>query len=311
MIRKFAMTLVFIGISVFTFARESQTEVQSFWKDTFTDQELPVYLVAALVVVVAVLVTAAGIYTIRILNMLTVQAEQEKAKKLGVAYVPKPSWWQRFSQQMNASVPVEHEKTIELDHSYDGIKELDNHLPPWWKWLFYGTIGWSVVYLLIFHVFASLPLSEGEYRNEVAWAEDQARKLKAMQPRAEIDENALVFSPDSVSIIASGQKVFMDNNCGSCHRNDGGGNAIGPNLTDEYWLHGGHIKNVFGIIKNGVVDKGMPAWGKGLSPQQVRDVSYFVLSLQGTKPGNAKAAQGELYREAVVKSDSLKIQASL
>ncbi|MFZ6010814.1 MAG: cbb3-type cytochrome c oxidase N-terminal domain-containing protein, partial [Bacteroidota bacterium] len=242
MIRKFATTLMFVLLSALTFAQEKQPEAQSFWKDPLSDPMLPIYLVSALVVTVAILVTVVGIYIIRVLNVLMIQQEQENAKKLGIAYVPKPSWWNRFSQQMNASVPVEQEKTIELDHSYDGIKELDNHLPPWWKWLFYTTIGWSVVYLLIFHVSASLPLSEGEYQNELALAEAQAQKLKASQPQAEIDENALVFSPDSVSIIANGKKVFIDNNCGSCHRNDGGGNAIGPNLTDEYWLHGGHIK---------------------------------------------------------------------
>jgi cytochrome c oxidase cbb3-type subunit 3 len=212
---------------------------------------------------------------------------------------------------MNASVPLEQEKDIELDHSYDGIKELDNHLPPWWKWLFYGTIGWSAVYLFVFHISSMLPLSTDEYQQEVALAEEQARQLKASRPVQEIDENTLAFSLDSISLIASGKIVFTDNNCASCHRNDGGGNTIGPNLTDPYWLHGGHVKSVFSTIRNGVVDKGMPAWGRSLSPQQVRDVAFYVLSLQGTNPANAKAPQGELYKVSELKSDSTKIQASL
>ncbi len=297
--------------SVFVFGQETQKSAQSFWTDPFNDPMLPLYTVSALVFIVAVLVAVVCLYIIKVLSMFTIQAEQENAKRLGVAYVPRPSWWSRFSQRVNASVPVEQEQTIELDHSYDGIRELDNHLPPWWKWLFYGTVAWSVVYLIVFHVASSLPLSICEYEYEVAMAEEQSRMLKASQPQAVIDENALVFSRDSTSIIAAGQKVFMDNNCGSCHRNDGGGNSIGPNLTDMYWLHGGNIKNVFSTIKNGVVEKGMPAWGKGLSPQQVRDVTYFVLSLQGTNPENAKAAQGEPYKEVIVGADSVNVQASL
>lgn len=287
------------------------SEATSFWSDPFNHPMAPLYLVSVLVFVVVILVCLVALYMIRVLNMLTSQVEKERAAKLGTVYVPKPSWWSRFSQTMNASVPLEQEKNIELDHNYDGIKELDNHLPPWWKWLFYGTIGWSAVYLFVFHISSSLPLSTDEYQLEVAMAEEQARKLKAAQPQAEIDENSLAFTPDSATFISNGKAVFMSNNCGSCHRNDGGGNTIGPNLTDPYWLHGGHIKNVFSTIRNGVVEKGMPAWGKSLSPQQVRDVTFFVLSLQGTNPSNAKVPQGEIYKAADPKADSTSVQASL
>lgn len=301
---------VMLLCSVGAFAQQV-SETKSFWADPINHPMTPLYLVTCFVFVVVILVCFVALYMIRILNMLTNQAEKERAEKLGIVYVPKPSWFSRFSQTMNASVPLELEKNIELDHNYDGIKELDNHLPPWWKWLFYGTIGWGAVYLFLFHISNSLPLSLDEYQTEVAMAEEQARKIKASQPQAEVDENALTFTLDSVSVIAKGKSVFMDNNCGSCHRTDGGGNGIGPNLTDQYWLHGGHIKNVFGTIKNGVVEKGMPAWGKSLSPQQVRDVTFFVLSLQGTNPANGKAPQGELYKEVTTKSDSTNVQASL
>jgi cytochrome c oxidase cbb3-type subunit 3 len=297
--------------SVSAFAQENGVASKSFLDDPLNDPMMPVYLVSTFVFIVIILVGAVAIYMIKVLNMLTAQAEQAKAEKQGIVYKPKPGLWSRFSDTMNAAVPVEQEKTIELDHSYDGIKELDNHLPPWWKWLFYGTIGWAAVYMIVFHISNTLPLSIDEYQNEVAVAAEQSRKLKASQPQAEIDENALAFTLDSVSLITKGKIVFTDNNCGSCHRTDGGGNTIGPNLTDEYWLHGGHIKNVFGTIKNGVVEKGMPAWGKSLSPQQVRDVTFFVLSLQGSKPANAKAPQGDIYKEVTIRSDSSKVQASL
>jgi cytochrome c oxidase cbb3-type subunit 3 len=104
----------------------------------------------------------------------------------------------------------------------------------------------------------------------------------------------------------------MDYNCGSCHRNDGGGNTIGPNLTDAYWLHGGDIKNVYAIIKNGVVEKGMPAWGKAMSPESVRDVAFFVMSINGTNPPDAKSPQGELFKlETETETDTTKVQVML
>jgi cytochrome c oxidase cbb3-type subunit 3 len=301
----------FVLFSLSSFAQESGTTEKGISDDAFKHPMTPLYLVSALVVIVVILVAFVAIYMIRVLNVLTVQSEKERAQKQGVPYVSKPSWWYHFSQSMNASVSVEEEKGIELDHSYDGIKELDNHLPPWWKWLFYGTVAWAVIYLFVFHISDSLPLQLDEYETEIVQAEEQSRKLKASQPVQEIDENTLAFSPDSTGLIDNGKKIFTDNNCGSCHRPDGGGNTIGPNLTDEYWMHGGHVKDVFSTVKNGVVEKGMPAWGKALSPQQVRDVTFYILSLQGSKPENAKAPQGEIYSVVTVKSDTTKAQAAL
>ena len=308
--KKLALTSGLISFAVCAQAQETSQKTQLFWADPLSHPLWLFYVIAAFVLVVAVVVILVALYTVRVINLLTAQAEQERARRMGIAYVPRPSWWQRFSEQVNASVPLEQEKSIEMDHNYDGIKELDNHLPPWWKWLFYATIIWSAAYLIIYHISNSLPLSEAEYETEVLNAEEQMRKLKAMQPVTAVDENSLVFSVDSVALIASGERVYQETNCGSCHRNDGGGNAIGPNLTDAYWLHGGAIKDVFNTIKNGVVEKGMPAWGKSLSPQQVRDVTYFVLSLQGSNPANAKSPQGVIYQEEVA-SDSIKTQASL
>jgi cytochrome c oxidase cbb3-type subunit 3 len=283
---------------------------KSFWDDPTNDPMLPIYLVTTLVLVVIILVLVVAAYLIKILNMLTAQGEKQKAERLGIAFKQQPTLWQKFVQRANDSVPVAQEKAIELDHSYDGIKELDNHLPPWWKWLFYGTIGWAAVYMVVFHFSDTLPLSLEEYQNEVALAEEQIRKLRASQPQSVVDETSLQFTADA-TVIEKGKSVFMSNNCGACHRNDGGGNTIGPNLTDQYWLHGGDIKNVFQIIKNGVVEKGMPAWGKAMSPEDVRNVAFFVMSLQGSKPVNAKAAQGELFETMTVKSDTSKVQALL
>ena len=256
---------------------------------------IQVYVVMGLIVVVLLLITATGILMMRTMSMLAEQSDREKAAREGVRYAQRPSWWSRLSQTANGYVPLDQESTIEMEHSYDGIKELDNHLPPWWKWLFYFTIAWAVVYLVVFHISGNYPLMIQEYDEEVSIADEQARKLKASRPQEAIDESTLVYTPDPV-ILGKGKEVFNTMNCGSCHRPDGGGNAIGPNLTDEFWIHGGALKTIFTTIKNGAVDKGMPAWGKSLSPQDVRNVAFFVMSLQGTNPPSPKAPQGEKHK---------------
>jgi cytochrome c oxidase cbb3-type subunit 3 len=280
---------------------------KTFWDDPVNDPMLPIYVVTAFVGVVILLVAFVAIALIRILNMLATQAEKERAQQLGIEYAPKLSWWDKFAQRLNASVPIEKEETIELDHNYDGIRELDNHLPPWWTWLFIGTIGWAVVYIFVYHFSNSLPLQQEEYQRELTLAAEQAQRLKALQPQAEVDESTLAFEADP-EIIANGKIVFLNNTCGSCHRNDGGGNAIGPNLTDAYWLHGGDVKQIFKTIKEGVVEKGMPAWGKSMSPQNVKEVTFYVMSLQGTNPPDAKAPQGELFKPEPVEVEEDSVQ---
>jgi cytochrome c oxidase cbb3-type subunit III len=273
------------------------------------DPLLPLYLTAAAVLFVLIVVIGVAIYVIRILKYLTEQTLARTSTEMPTTHSA-GNWWSRLVLKMNASVPIDQEKNIELEHSYDGIRELDNHLPPWWKWLFYGSIGWAVVYFVVFHVTDSLPLSQAEYQHELALAEEQVRQYKASQPQADVDENALVFALD-VEIIEKGKSIFLNNNCGGCHRPDGGGNSIGPNLTDEYWLHGGEIKHVFLTIKNGVVEKGMPAWGKSMTAQDVRDVAFFVMSLQGTNPPDPKAPQGIVFKSVNVTADSTSTQARL
>lgn len=298
------MILLFV-FSSGVFAQGAATR-PAFWNDPFNDPMLPLYVISAFILITIILVAIVGVYLIKIVNLLTVQSEKDRAAKLGIAYVQRPTWWSKFYKTVNASVPVEEEQAIELDHSYDGIKELDNHLPPWWKWLFIGTIVWSAIYIYVYHFSGSLPLQEQEYRDELAQAEEQAASQAASQPQAAIDENTMVYSADA-EILASGSKVFTIN-CVACHKADGGGNAIGPNLTDAYWLHGGEIKNIFLTIKNGVVEKGMPAWGKAMSPKEVRDVTFYVMSLQGTNPPDAKAPQGDLFTLAPAKTDTVTVK---
>lgn len=297
------------GIVIGFTANAQETTPKTFWDDPISHPDFMFYVIISLLLIVFLLVLAVAIVFLRTLNMMVEQSERDKAKAKGTVYVPKPGFWSRFSRTVNASVPIEKEGEIDMGHDFDGIRELDNHLPPWWKWLFWATIGWSAIYLVVFHITSALPLSEKEYENQVAEAEVQKQKLLASQPQANIDLNTLEYNADAAT-IAKGKQIFTSINCGSCHRNDGGGNSIGPNLTDTYWLHGGDIKSIFETVNKGVVEKGMPAWGKTLSPGEVRDVTFFVMSLQGSNPANPKSPQGELYKAPEIQKDTLAVQAA-
>lgn len=302
-------TLGLLGVLLLTsFAVHAQdtAQKQSSMGELFNSPMLPFYIILSFIAIIIILISFVGFYLIKVVNLLTVEAEKDKAKQLGIVYKPRTSWWSRFMTDVNAAVPVENEQSIEMDHDYDGIKELDNHLPPWWKWLFIGTIIWGIVYLVVYHVSDDLPLQLEEYQTELTKAEENAAKLQLTQPQAVIDKNSLVYSNDT-EIIANGKTIFTIN-CVACHAKDGGGNAIGPNLTDEYWLHGGTIGKIYSTIEVGMVEKGMPAWGKNMSPKDVRDLSFYIMSLQGTKPEVPKAPQGELFKMEIVPSDSTQVK---
>lgn len=280
---------------------QADTGSTAFWEDPM----FPLYAMAAAMLLLAILVIVVAMYTIQVLRFLTNQQSPPAKTFISPA---RTSWWQRFVHRLNRSVPVSRESEIQLDHSFDGIRELDNHLPPWWKWLFYGSMVWAGAYYVVFHVTHSFPLSHEEYQNEVAMAEEKAARYRAAQPATAIDETSLEYTAEA-SIIEKGKSVFVSNNCAGCHRDDGGGNTIGPNLTDTYWLHGGAIGDIFHTIKNGVVEKGMPAWGKSMSIEDVRNVAFYVMSLQGTNPPDAKPPQGDKYLHAA--ADSTNVQAGL
>lgn len=288
-----SITLLVLASASVVAQDTASSTTASFWSDPPKYPLTPIYIVGALTLVVIILIMLVAFYMLKILNMLARTAAEEKAAKQGVPFVPPTTGWNRFWDNFNAAVPVEQEKEIELDHNFDGIKELDNHLPPWWKALFYGAIIWGVIYLIVYHVTDSLPLQIDEYEASVSEANAAKQKFLATQPKTQIDENALTYNADK-TFIENGKKIFLSS-CAPCHKNNGEGN-IGPNLTDDYWIHGGDIKSVYATIKNGVVEKGMIAWSSTLKPEELRDVSYFVMSLHGTNPPGAKAPQGELYK---------------
>ncbi|MCE2996176.1 MAG: cbb3-type cytochrome c oxidase N-terminal domain-containing protein [Cyclobacteriaceae bacterium] len=311
--KKFFITLALFALTLpMAFGQDAATPAATSFLD---DPLLPFYMVVGFIFIIALLVLTVAAYMLRVLNIMARQAEKERAEKLGIPYQEAPSMWQRLWDQWNALKPLEKEADIMLDHNYDGIRELDNHLPPWWKWLFYFTIGFAVVYLLVFDVFNTLPTQLQEYDSEVAYAQQQALKRQASYPVAAIDENNIEATTDALA-LADGKQTFLTT-CASCHRKDGGGD-IGPNLTDEYWLHGGTIKDVFKVVRHGVAGTNMIAWEGVISPEKMKNVSSYVLTLQGSNPANPKKPQGDLFKLEIeklkvdsVKMDTVKTQAAL
>lgn len=221
--------------------------------------------------------------------------EEEKAAA-AIEEEEQPSWAERLLQKLQDSKPVEEEEEIELDHNYDGIRELDNNLPPWWLYGFYASIIFAVIYLVRYHVTHSAPLPLEEYSIEMAQAA-QAKEEYLKTAANLVDETNVTQLTEAPKLEAGG-KIFATN-CAVCHAPDGGG-GVGPNLTDAYWLHGGGIKDVFGTIKYGVPSKGMISWKDQLTPQQIQQVASYVLSLQGTTPADPKDPQGDLYEASEV-----------
>jgi cytochrome c oxidase cbb3-type subunit 3 len=180
-----------------------------------------------------------------------------------------------------------------LDHSYDGIQEYDNPLPGWWLLLFYATIAFAVLYWLNLPGIGTGRGRVANYERDMAAFRDKYRAAAPAPAMGDPELAALVADP---ARLAEGKAAF-DATCSPCHRADGGG-VIGPNLTDDFWIHGSRPAQILGTIVNGVPDKGMPAWGQVLKPEQLPAVAAYVLSLRGTHPPNPKEPQG-------TKSDSM------
>jgi len=203
-------------------------------------------------------------------------------------------WWSEVDKKLfTRAVPVEKEADVMLDHDYDGIRELDNALPPWWKYGFYITIGVAFVYLMHYHVLGNGKNPTQEYEAEMAYAEAKAAVYAAKQVD-KVDENN-VQMPD-VAGLEKGKELYATN-CWACHGKLGEGGA-GPNLTDDYWIHKGSLNDIYKSIKIGYPDKGMQAWEKNFSPKEISYLAGYIKKMRGTNPPNGKAPQGDLYEEA-------------
>ena len=170
-----------------------------------------------------------------------------------------------------------------LDHDYDGIQEFDNPLPNWWLTTFFGTIIFAFLYYIHYTFGGGLTLQE------------ELKVAMASLPKSEdqaLSESELKTKMSSPGTLESGKAVFVAR-CVACHGTEGEG-GIGPNLTDEYWIHGqGTRADIVNVVQKGVPDKGMPTWSSMISSDEIIQVSAYVYSLKGTNPKNPKAPQGE------------------
>lgn len=209
------------------------------------------------------------------------QAEAEETEKTTSLKDVLKSLW--------GSKPIEQEADILLDHDYDGIKELDNSLPPWWLYSFYISIVFAALYLGYYHILDGKTNTES-FEEEMEIARIEVEKYKRANP-VTLDASKLSVADN----LEEGKKIFVTA-CAACHAFDGGG-GIGPNLTDEYWILGGGAENIYNAIAEGGRDgKGMIAWKNSLNAEKMQQVTSYVLSLQGKTPEKAKEKEGELWK---------------
>jgi len=267
------------------------TEISASYEDPYNFLENPLPWL--------VIVTFLAVLLMLALLMLTVfkKVQLLEDEKNGVSAKTSNNnfnvWAKEIIHKWTNAKEVEQEQEIILDHNYDGIKELDNSLPPWWVYMFYATIIFAVVYLVRFEVMDG-DNQVSEYNKAVAEAKASLDKYKETATDI-IDLNTVTLLTDTKDLKRG--KAIFNLNCVACHLADGGG-SIGPNLTDEYWILGGGIKNVFKTVSEGGRDgKGMVAWKNNLKPVDIAKVSSYILSLQGTTPANPKKAEGDLWKE--------------
>ncbi|MFZ0596436.1 MAG: cbb3-type cytochrome c oxidase N-terminal domain-containing protein [Flavobacterium sp.] len=249
-----------------------------------------VFLFVFLFILIAIEITMSAVN--RVMYQLMTPEEKAKLAYENSLSLQESTWYKELMQKLTKTQPIENEGDLLMDHDYDGIKELDNNLPPWWVYLFYMGIIFGVIYFARYEVFGGDD-QETELKMEMAQAKVDVEEYLKTAPDL-MDEKSVVLLTDDAS-LAAGKEIFTTN-CAACHRADAGG-QIGPNLTDDHWILGGGIKNVFHTITNGGRDgKGMVSWKtNGLKPKEIQKVASYILSLQGSNPKEPKAPEGEIW----------------
>lgn len=282
-----AATIALLLCCVQVFAQD-KTEVATTTSSNINGISSTAYYILCSVVFVELLIVIVLLYMLRIFAGL------KKAKAANAATVkPATQKLAEFWNKLNSFKPIKEEASIDLGHNYDGIKELDNRLPPWWLYGFYLTIIFACVYLYTHHISHTAPNSIDEYQAAVVQA-DIAKQAYLKKAANNVDENTVKLLTDEASVNAG--KAIFQSTCFACHGKLGEG-GVGPNLTDDFWLHGGSVQDVFKSIKYGWADKGMKSWKDDFSPVQIAQLASYVKSLHGTNPPNAKAAQGTQFTE--------------
>ncbi len=273
-------TVALFCVNNMAFAQEAIKPIEKGL--TFTEI---VFLVAVFVICVSLLIITVTLYVLvkKLVNQKEGEIETQSVETSTLTF------WQKILSLK----PISMEKQMSLGHSYDGIDELDNPTPPWFMFLFYGTIAIAVVYLFVFHVIGDGKVMTTEYAEEISMAQKQ-NELYMKKFANSINENNVTLLADSKA-LTKGQEEYTKN-CVACHGDKGQG-GVGPNLTDEFWIHGGDFKSMYHIISEGVAEKGMIAWKKSLNPLQIQQVASYLYQFRGTKPQNGKEPQGEKYEE--------------
>lgn len=232
-----------------------------------------------------------------ILYQILSPAEKSKIDAENAIPITESHWYKNLLKKLTAAEPVENNGQLLLEHDYDGIRELDNRMPPWWVYLFYGCIGFSAIYLIRFEILGG-DNQEMELKKEMAQAKIDVAEYMKTAPDM-MDESKVTRLTDAVA-LTSGKSIYT-NNCAVCHRADGGG-QIGPNLTDKNWILGGGIKNIYRTLEKGGRDgKGMVSWKGILKPTEMQLVASYVMSLEGTNPKESKAPDGEIWNDDATK----------
>ena len=249
------------------------------------------FLFVFLFLLIAIEVTISAIDNIS--NQLLTDEQRKKLEEENNLRFNETESYKKLMKLLTKAEPLEDEHKLLLDHDYDGIKELDNNLPPWWVYLFYSCIVFAAVYLVRFEMMGG-DTPEMELKKELAQAKIDVEEYMKTAPDL-MDEKSVTLLTDAAE-LEKGKAIFTSN-CAACHRADAGG-QIGPNLTDDNWILGGGIKNIFHTITNGGRDgKGMVAWKGTLKPKEIQHVASYIISLRGSNPKDPKASEGDLYVE--------------
>lgn len=256
--------------------------------------ETPILMVVWLVIIFFMIAIEVSVAAFQRLLFHTLSDEAKERYLASESKSKTGEWLSKVYAWLVGKKKARSDEEIILDHNYDGIRELDNNLPTWWVYGFYATIIFAVVYMVRYHVFDG-PTQDEEYRREVAAAqasiEEYRRTAKGL-----VDASTVVMLTEP-SDLQAGKRIF-DESCAVCHRADGGG-GIGPNLTDNYWILGGTINNIYEVIsEGGRPGKGMIPWKNDLRPLEIAQVSSYILTLVGTNPPDAKEPEGDFVAPA-------------
>jgi cytochrome c oxidase cbb3-type subunit III len=289
--KKYAFTIMALLSGIATVC--GQTAAASVNNSSGNATEFQQIMTLVLIVSVFAVIGVALMAIIRANLILQLDAQQQIALNGGTAAPADDIWTLLRKKYWENPVPIEKEADITFNHNYDGIQELDNHLPPWWVNMFIVTVIWAGGYMWYYHFGGGGPDQIELYKQDVEKAKQQM--AVALAGKGEVVDEASVTALTDVNAVSEGTLVYI-NNCAACHGQSGEG-GVGPNLTDDNWLHGGGIKNVFKAIKYGIPEKGMRAWASQLKPSDIQKVASYILTLKGTNPANAKAPQGDLWKE--------------